>query len=179
MRAGQSSKSLTIAAPRDIMARWLAPRIAALAASDADLRFTLITADQPLDFTEANLDIAMRWADDAGDLEGVALSDGELTEIGPPAGNGPFRILWNAGENEAERDRATMRVGDAGLAIDAVAAGLGTALVPAFLAAPDIVAGRVRTLAQQRGATAYWLVAPTPQWRQKKVRALVEALTAR
>ena len=25
---------------------------------------------------------------------------------------------------------------------------------------------------------AYWLVAPLPQWRQKKVKALVEALTA-
>ena len=176
MRAGQSSKSLTIAAPRDIMARWLAPRIAALAAADTELRFTLITADQPLDFTEANLDIAMRWAEDAGDLEGLALSDGGLAEIGPPAGDGPFRILWNAGEGDGG-DRATMRVGDAGLAIDAVAAGLGTALVPAFLAAPDIVAGRVRTLAQHGGTTAYWLVAPTPQWRQKKVRTLVEALT--
>jgi LysR family glycine cleavage system transcriptional activator len=27
-------------------------------------------------------------------------------------------------------------------------------------------------------ALAYWLVAPLPQWRQKKVKALVEALTA-
>jgi LysR family glycine cleavage system transcriptional activator len=25
---------------------------------------------------------------------------------------------------------------------------------------------------------AYWLVAPLPQWRQKKVKALVESLTA-
>jgi LysR family glycine cleavage system transcriptional activator len=28
----------------------------------------------------------------------------------------------------------------------------------------------------QASNLAYWLVAPTPQWRQKKVRALVEAL---
>ncbi|NNC58430.1 MAG: LysR family transcriptional regulator, partial [Erythrobacter sp.] len=27
------------------------------------------------------------------------------------------------------------------------------------------------------GRRAYWLVAPLPQWRQKKVKALVEFLT--
>ena len=27
-------------------------------------------------------------------------------------------------------------------------------------------------------ALGYWLVAPLPQWRQKKVRALVDALTS-
>ena len=178
MRAGQSSKSLTIAAPRDIVARWLAPRLSALASSDAELRFTLITADQPLDFTEANLDIALRWARDAGDLEGVALSDSDLIEIAPPAGDGPFRIIWGAAEGDGDQERGTMRVGDAGLAIDAVAAGLGTAIVPMFLAAPDIDSGRVKRVEQHPGTAAYWLVAPTPQWRQKKARALVEALTS-
>ena len=43
----------------------------------------------------------------------------------------------------------------------------------------DIAAGRVRqvgdSVAVKRG---YWLVAPTPQWRQAKVKALVAALTA-
>ena len=43
----------------------------------------------------------------------------------------------------------------------------------------DIAAGRVRALDNAKESTlAYWLVAPLPQWRQKKVKALVEALTA-
>jgi LysR family glycine cleavage system transcriptional activator len=70
-------------------------------------------------------------------------------------------------------------VADAGLAIDSAAAGFGTAHVPALLAARDIAEGRVRTHGEaQATAMAYWLVAPTPQWRQKKVKALVATLTA-
>src|SRR3546814_7955184 len=72
-----------------------------------------------------------------------------------------------------------LRLGDAGLAIDAAANGLGQAKVPAMLAEADIAAGRVRQLgdafAVKRG---YWLVAPLPPWRQAKVKALVAALTA-
>lgn len=71
-----------------------------------------------------------------------------------------------------------MRVGDAGLAIDAVANGLGTAAVPTLLATPDLAAGRVRQTGTMPRVSSYWLVAPTPQWRQKKVRALVSALLA-
>jgi LysR family transcriptional regulator, glycine cleavage system transcriptional activator len=74
---------------------------------------------------------------------------------------------------------AALRLGDAGLAIDAAAIGLGEAVVPYLLAAADLDAGRVRAMDNSREhPLAYWLVAPLPQWRQKKVKALVEALTA-
>lgn len=179
MQAGQSSQSLTIAAPRDLTARWLAPRLAAIAASDPDLRFTLVTADQPLDFTEANLDLALRWSDGAGELEGVSLGAAAMTHIAPLSGEGPFRIAWCPEDNDGGAyTRPIMRVGDAGLAIDAVANGLGSATVPALLVAGEIAGGRVRALGETAHPRSYWLVAPTPQWRQKKVRALVEALTA-
>jgi len=46
------------------------------------------------------------------------------------------------------------------------------------LATSDIAAGRVRELARKDGGKGYWLIAPMPQWRQKKVKALVAALTA-
>lgn len=180
MRAGQSSKSLTIAAPRDITARWLAPRLARVAVADPELRFTLIAADHPLDFTEANLDLALRWCADGGDLEGVAVGEAALQTIAPPDRDGPFRIVWSIDRTdcENEQDCAPMRVGDAGLAIEAVANGLGTARVPALLAAPDIAAGRVRAVGDPIAHDcSYWLVAPTPQWRQRKVQALVAALT--
>ena len=179
MQAGQSSKSLTIAAPRDFTARWLAPRLARIAAADPELRFTLITADQPLDFTEANLDLAIRWAESADGLEGSRIAAGEVTQIAPVEGEGAFRLTWCPEDNAPNDDgRPVMRVGDAGLAIDSVVNGLGTATVPSLLAAPDIAAGRIRATGTAPRASSYWLVAPTPQWRQKKVRALVGALLA-
>jgi LysR family glycine cleavage system transcriptional activator len=70
-----------------------------------------------------------------------------------------------------------LTVADAGLAIDAAAAGLGLALVPATLAAADLAAGRVAVIGEAMPiGDAWWLVAPTPQWRQAKVRAMVEFL---
>ena len=71
MQAGQSSTSLTIAAPRDISAKWLQPKLAAYAAGQPDLNFNLVPADDNLDFTEANLDLALRWTDGPGDHEEI------------------------------------------------------------------------------------------------------------
>lgn len=177
MRAGQSSKALTIAAPRDFTARWLTPRLSTIAALEPDLRFRLIVADQPLDFTEANLDIAVRWTDGAGDLDGQIIDDGRLVRLVPPVGDGVYEICWNGSAEEIEGGPPVMHVGDAGLAIDAVANGLGNATVPALLAAADIESGRVKLAEELAGnGASYWFVAPTPQWRQKKVRTLIEIL---
>ena len=83
------------------------------------------------------------------------------------------------GARIAPARRAGLSVGDAGLAIDAAAAGYGIARVPMTLASADIASGRVtRVFEAEPVDDAYWLVAPPPQWRQKKVRALVEFLTA-
>ncbi len=80
MQAGQSSKALTIAAPRDLTAKWLLPRLAAIAAADGEMRFAVVAADEQVDFTEANLDLAIRWGEGPGNLEGEALeSDGFVT----------------------------------------------------------------------------------------------------
>jgi LysR family transcriptional regulator, glycine cleavage system transcriptional activator len=178
MRAGQSSKALTIAAPRDLTARWLAPRLAAIAVADPDLRFTLIAADQPLDFTEANLDIALRWAKGPDELEGVAICDPAMISIGPVEGDGPFHILWGGEQPVEGDDRPVMRVADAGLAVSAVRQGLGAANVPLLLVESEIAEGKLRALGEATPHDhGYWLVAPTPQWRQKKVQALVAALT--
>jgi LysR family glycine cleavage system transcriptional activator len=70
-----------------------------------------------------------------------------------------------------------LTVADGGLAIDAAAAGLGVARVPSTLAAADLAAGRVTVVGEpEPSPRAYWLIAPTPQWRQAKVRAMVEFL---
>ena len=177
MQAGQSSKSLTIAAPRDLTEKWLMPRLAAIAAADAELRFVLIAADDVVDFTEANLDLAIRWGEGPGEHEGEALESEGMVTVAATADGAMTTIGWPGSPDEA--GTALVRVGDAGLAIDAAAAGLGRATVPELLAARDIAGGRVVvTGAAQPSRFGYWLVAPLPQWRQAKVRAVVEALSS-
>jgi LysR family transcriptional regulator, glycine cleavage system transcriptional activator len=160
MQAGQSSKSLTIAAPRDITAKWLAGRLAAYRKTDPELRFQLLASDDGLDFTEANLDLAIIFGTSAGEHEGVALGPRGFVSVG----TGDAIGCPGCPSDET----ATLTVADAGLAMDAALVGLGRAVVPAMLAGADVA-----TVEDERG---YWLIAPLPQWRQKKVRALVEVL---
>lgn len=177
MQAGQSSKSLTIAAPRDFTAKWLAPRLAAYGRSDPEIRFTLVAADGGVDFTEANLDLAIQFAEGPSEHEGVMLAEGAMVMVEAPDGGGDTLIAWPGCEAETE-GAAGLRVADAGLAIDAAAQRFGRACVPHLLAEADIAAGRVRAIDNAKPSRrAYWLVAPLPQWRQKKVKALVAALT--
>ncbi|MGK6323527.1 LysR family transcriptional regulator [Sphingomonas sp. DT-51] len=175
MQAGQSSKSLTIAAPRDVTEKWLLPRLAEIAAADAELRFALVAADDVVDFTEANLDLAIRWGEGPGALEGEAIESEGLITV-ERAGGGAEAVIHWPGAPGADA-AAQVRVGDAGLAIDAAAAGLGRATVPELLATRDLVTGRLTMVGPPvPSRLGYWLIAPTPQWRQRKVQALVEAL---
>lgn len=165
MQQGQSSNTLTIASPRDFTERWLLPRLADYGKANPEIRFHLIAADEAIDFTEANLDLAARFTADPGDCEGVKLGEPEAAWVGEGE-----RICWEGGHDDIR-----LTVADAGLALDAAIAGLGRARVPRLLAEADPRATITATEEARRG---YWLLAPLPQWRQKKVRALVAALTA-
>ena len=174
MQAGQSSKSLTIAAPRDLTTKWLLPRLAGIAAADGDLRFVLIAADAGVDFTEANLDLAICWGDGPGEHEGEAIESDGMVTVAASLDAPDVTIGWPGAPGEGA---ALVRVADAGLAIEAAVAGLGRATVPELLAQADLATGRLIALgAAQPSRHGYWLVAPLPQWRQQKVRALVDAL---
>ena len=178
MQAGQSSKSLTVACPRDLTEKWLMPRLSAIAAADPELRFVLVAADPdaPIDFTEANLDLALRWGEGPGGLEGEALESDGMVVVAAAADTGGAAIAW-PGMPEPTLPVA-VRVGDAGLAIDAAAAGLGRATVPQLLAERDLASDRVVQIGEAAPSPlGYWIVAPLPQWRQRKVQALVAALT--
>ncbi|MCB2077440.1 MAG: LysR family transcriptional regulator [Novosphingobium sp.] len=176
MQAGQSSHVYTIAAPRDFFAAWLAPRLAAFRAKNPQLRYVLIDAETS-DFTEANLDLAIRWTDGPGDLEGVALGKPERVTVG----DGEW-IAWPgdpAPDEEGENTKPPVLVADAGQAIAAALSGLGRTRIPALLAQGLIEAGKVGAVSDPEPCRkGYWLVAPLPQWRQPKVKALVAALTA-
>ncbi len=180
MQAGQSSRHLTIAAPRDVTAKWLSGRLAAYAAQDPSIHFLLIAADEPLDFTEANIDLAIRLTEDAGGHEGRALDDSRFVTIVAPGmdGSGGVQGLigWPGCPMDGE-EQAVLRVADAGLAIDAAAHGFGRACVPELLVRADLASGRVVAIDEgQATGKGYWLIAPLPQWRQAKVKALVAAL---
>jgi len=179
MQVGQSSHFYTIAAPRDVFAAWLAPRLAAFRRDHADVRFVLVDGETT-DFTEANLDLALRWTEGPGDLEGVALGPARWVTVG----EGDW-IAWpgdalpggaQGGEGGAG---SPVHVGDAGQALAAAAAGLGQARVPLLLAQGWRELGRITEWRDEADCRrGYWLVAPAPQWRQKKVKALVAFLTA-
>ena len=175
MQSGQSSKSLTIAAPRDLTEKWLMPRLAEIARADGELRFALVAADETPDFTEANLDLAIRWGEGTAGHEGEAIESEGMVMVERPGGGADGGIAW---PGCPDHERAAIRVGDAGLALDAAAEGLGRAVVPELLATRDLAAGRLVAVGEPRPSRyGYWLVAPLPQWRQKKVQALVAALT--
>jgi LysR family glycine cleavage system transcriptional activator len=185
MQAGQSSHVYTIACPRDFFAAWLSPRLAAFRAGNPQMRFSLVGGDADIDFTEANLDLAVRWSDGPGELEGLALGNPLMVTVAAP--DAPADCPWigwpgdpapGGGPIPGSAD-VGFSVGDAGTAISAARAGLGRAHVPLQLAEGAIASGRVVMLGEaQASRKGYWLVAPLPQWRQKKVKALVEALSA-
>lgn len=177
MQSGQTSNSLTIAAPRDFISKWLAPRLAEFSDANPDIRFNIINADDDLDFTEANLDAAVRFTDSPGEHKGALLGSGKLILVAKPKSKNNGLIYW-PGCCEADK-KVDYRVGDAGLAIDAAANGLGRAYVPAALAEADIHAGRLEIIgsSDHNENRSYWLIAPLPQWRQNKVKNLVQALS--
>lgn len=179
IQAGQSSHVYTIACPRDFFAAWLSPRLAAFRAESPQLRFALVGGDGDTDFTEANLDLAVRWADGPGDLEGIPLGMAATVVVAAPGLNSEAPWIGWPGDPSPDGDarETQFSVGDAGTAISAAAAGLGKARVPHLLGEAAIATGRVRALEDiEPGRRGYWLVAPLPQWRQKKVKALVAAL---
>jgi LysR family glycine cleavage system transcriptional activator len=180
IQAGQSSHVYTIACPRDFFAAWLGPRIAAFRAGNPQLRFVLVGGDGDVDFTEANLDLAVRWAEGPGELEGEQLGDSRMVTVTGPVAPPETWIGWPGDpQPEGEGIEPSLSVGDAGLAIAAASAGHGRARVPLLLAQAALSAGSVVALdSPEHGRRGYWLVAPLPQWRQKKVRALVADLAS-
>ena len=175
MQAGQSSHVYTIAGPREFVAAWLAPRLASFKARNPQARFVIVDGETT-DFTEANLDLAIRWTDGPGELEGIALGPPERVVVG----EGEW-IGWpgdTSSQSEDEDRSPAVMVSDAGQAVAAALAGMGRARVPALLVSGMIEAGMLATVGPaEPSRRAYWLVAPRPQWRQKKVQALIAALT--
>ena len=175
MQAGQSSHFFTIAAPREFYAQWLAARLAAFRRDNPEVRFQIV-GGETVDFTEANLDLAVRLVDGPGDLEGVQLAPAQRVVVAAEGAPDEW-IAW-PGAPLPEGAEPEVQAGDAGQALASAIAGLGKAMLPLLLCDEAIEAKQLTVLeGPEEGRRAYWLVAPRPQWRQKKVKALVAFLT--
>ena len=176
MQAGQASSNYAIAAGREFYAQWLAPRLASFRAENPDVRFLLV-ADELADFTEANLDLAIRLVDGPGELEGIQLEPGLRVTVAAPGVTEGW-IGW-PGFEPPEGEVPALSASNAGQALASAIAGLGQAYMPMALASDALADGRLVALGEpEPSRRAYWLLAPRPQWRQKKVRALVAHLSA-
>ena len=178
MQAGQAVDRYAIGAPRGILEDWLAPRLAAFQAEQPNVRFQLREREKA-DFSEANLDLAIWLAEGPDDMPGEQLTQPQWVQVGPKeAQAGEPRTIGWPGDGRDSDSEPCIAVGSAGQALACVIAGMGSARVPLALAAQAIDAGEVKIeQGPEDGRRAYWLVAPPPQWRQKKVRALVAYLT--
>lgn len=180
MQAGQSSRVLSIAAPRALVAKWLAARIAEYGRLNPDLRFSISAHDEgEVDFTQANLDLALHFGGEpqAEGIHGRTLGEERLITVAAPGMGLDSPCIAHPLDPETPCVESGLTVADPGLAIDAAAAGLGKTRVPALLAAADLASSRITALDDGEAmAAAWWLTAPTPQWRQAKVRALVAFL---
>ncbi len=176
MQAGQASDRYTIAVPREFYAVWLAPRLAKFQAGTPGVRYAVL-AEENADFTEANLDLAIRLVDGPGEIEGVKLASAERATVAAPGAPDAW-IDW-PGATLPDSAQASIKAGNAGQALSSVLAGMGKTVLPMPLVAEAIAAGRLVLEGEpEESRRAYWLVAPTPQWRSKKVKALVAFLTA-
>jgi LysR family glycine cleavage system transcriptional activator len=180
MQAGQASDRYTIAVPREFYAEWLAPRLARFQAGTPGIQY-ILAPDEHADFTEANLDLAIRLVDGPGELEGVQLAPAmRVTVAAPehrPDAPGPW-IDW-PGMTLPEGVNPCIRAGSPGQALASALAGMGRTILPLALAESGMARGALNVIAgPEPGLRGYWLLAPPPQWRSRKVRALVAFLTA-
>jgi len=179
MQAGQASDRYTIAAPREFYAEWLAPRLAKFQAGTPGVVYSII-ADEAADFTEANLDLAIRLVDGPGELEGVQLAAAQRVTVQASEDHGGARDAWIDWPGAALPDGVLpcIKAGSPGQALSSALAGMGRTVLPLPLVEGALERGQLTQLDDPaESLRSYWLVAPTPQWRSKKVKALVAYLT--
>mgnify|MGYP006198690753 CR=1 FL=1 len=153
MQAGQASDRYTIAAPREFYAQWLAPRLAVFQAGTPGVQY-ILAPDEHADFTEANLDLAIRLVDGPGDLEGVQLAPAMRVTVAAP-GHRDAWIDW-PGMPLPEGVNPCIKAGSPGQALASALAGMGRTILPLALAERAIAQGHLTALTEpEPGTRAY------------------------
>lgn len=177
LQAGQSSFRLTVAVARPALRHWFMPRFLPWLDAHPEAVVHLLPLDQPVDFREANLDLALSFgpAPDAEGVFGKAIADEQWVTVAAPGG-ADRQIGW-MGDGVQGDVPGRLSVADCGEAMEMAMSGIGIARIPATIAGKAIADGRLVEIApRETSDLAFWLCAPAPQWRSPKVRALVETL---
>jgi LysR family glycine cleavage system transcriptional activator len=194
------ARVLTVSVSPSFAAKWLAPRIGEFAARHPDLDLRISASAQHVDFSDDDIDLAIRHGDGAWPaLAAIRL----CTERWLPACSPTLRRERVAPAQIAElplihhRDSSAWRLwferagidppaaidrgltfNEMSLAIDAAVSGRGVALARSALAARDLIAGRLVCLADRLrpAEIGYWIVWPKERPRSRKIARFVDWL---
>ncbi len=174
LQEGQAAARLSIGCARGAIRHWLLPRLKIWLDANPDASVQVVALDAPVDFAQANLDLALSFgpAPDAEGVFGRKLAEEVLVAVAAPGGS-QRALGWRS------MDGPAIALPDAGQALDWAIAGLGIAQVPLTLAAEALTSGLIEEVGERTPTEdGYWLCAPAPQWKSAKVKALVEMLTS-
>lgn len=197
---------IRVTAPYDYGTMVVAPAAAAFSRNFPDCSVTLIVSDRVLDLLSEQIDLAVRvgWLEDSGLQTRKLGSFREMLVCGPALAetvsdiadphqleaqpwiinathrDGLQRRFWRERDGECRdiRLRSTLMVDAAPAIRQAVIAGGGLAILPDFLVADDVAAGRLRHILpewQLRDGGIH-AVLPPARFRPARVRAFVETL---
>jgi LysR family transcriptional regulator, glycine cleavage system transcriptional activator len=142
-----SPTTLRINAPPTFTMRWLIPRISTFQRKRPDVEIKFSTSIAPVNFSEHSYDIAIRGADEPlTEVKSIPfMTESHHTLIGYDTEPLSWATwLSDTGVPGLQSDN-TLRFEQMYFALQAAAEGLGLVLVPLFLVADDIIAGRLCT----------------------------------
>lgn len=173
MQAGQGGHSLTVSAPPSFAAKWLVPRLGRFAEAQPQMQVRLLASTELVDFTQANVDLALRYGGGRyDDVRAEHLMDEQVVPVCAPAlASGPKPLAHAADlaahvlihdESSLDDDQSPtwpmwlkaagvihpfadrgLSFNQSALVIEAAMAGRGVALAKKALAQADLDAGRL------------------------------------
>lgn len=185
--ANPDGGALSLALLPTLGARWLGPRMGAFLAENPGVTLNLSTRFQPVRFADDSVDAALCFYPESGPPEGVSAQRlfGErltacaspefldTTDPQLPADLAALPLLqletrrgawetWFRAQGGSAPQISGMLFDQFSMMVQAAVAGLGVALLPAYLARAEVSGGRLRPLFTQAipGSGAYWLTWP-------------------
>jgi LysR family glycine cleavage system transcriptional activator len=168
VRQSRDRRSITISLSASLAVKWLVPRLADFRRQHSDIALLLDTNDEVIDFSDSNVDVALRYGrPNWGNLHAERLVDEKLIVVASPSlvqgkdlPMSPFQITalpllqdhfdpsWEKWADTVGLDHAGLSAphlafGDTAVMIAAAADGQGVALVRRLLAEDDLTAGRI------------------------------------
>lgn len=148
--------------------RWLAPRLGRFMERHPNVRVTLLSSSDPVDFNRQDVDVAIRWGDDhwPANVRSMTISEHSIVPVCSPSLlnpatnaisfdelkdhrllqviNQPHWMEWLDRQGMAGyRCRETLYFSDASLMIEAALQGQGLCLASSLLVADDVRQGKL------------------------------------